>query len=487
MSNNTDHSESAKPESAAGPDASLHYLPLTEQARRIRSGELSAVALTRAYLGRIHANNPQLNSFITVNEAGAIEQAKQVDEAVSRGEKLGRLAGIPLAVKDSIPTRGIRTTDNSNLLADWVPEHDAAAVERLKHSGAIIIGKANLNEFGWSRPSEADLAPPPWNPWNPRFASVGSSSGSGAAASGGLASAAIGTDGGGSIRLPGGAHGLVGFKPTHGLVSRMGMDHNSHSEISPLTRTVEDAAIMLDALAGFVPDDDMSWPGEPVNYAEKLTDADVRGWRIGVPWRFVRSAPNEPEVMTAFEEFLGNLESLGCEIVDVAVRGLAEARMANFLVLNAEAYQRHAKSVGPNWNSYGEITRVYLLQGAYLGADDLLNASEVGRTVRNLLESGLFAPGENGVRALAMPTSPFVTAERSRRPGEHSRGINACFTAPFNITGHPSVSVPAGFSESTGLPVGAMLTGALHDDLALLQLAHAHEQATTWHLRHPDL
>ncbi len=468
-------------------DAQLHYLPLAEQARRVRVGELTSVALVQAYLERIRANNPRLNSFITVDEQGAIEQAKKIDEAISMGKQVGPLAGVPVAVKDSIPTKGLRTTDNSYLLADWVPEHDAAAVSRLRQAGAVIIGKANLNEFGWSRPSEADLAPPPWNPWNPSYASVGSSSGSGAAASGGLASAAIGTDGGGSIRLPGGAHGLIGMKPTHGLVSRHCMDHNSHSEISPLTRTVEDTALMLDALVGFVPEDDMSWPGQPIGYTANLNEANVAGWRIGVPWKFVRSAPNEPEVTTAFETFLGNLESVGCEIIDTPVRGLAEARMANFLVLNAEAYQRHAKSVGPNWDRYGEITRVYLLQGAYLGADDLLNASEVGRAVRNMLESEIFSSDANGVRALAMPTSPFVTAERSRLPGEHSRGINACFTAPFNITGHPSVSVPAGFSESTGLPIGAMLTGALHDDLGLLQLAQAHEASTEWHLRHPDL
>lgn len=465
----------------------LHYLPLAEQARRIRDGELSAVALTRAYLGRIKTLNPQFNSFITVDEEAAVEQARAVDDAIARGEQVGPLAGIPVGVKDSIPTKGLRTTDNSNLLADWIPDHDAAAVARLRAAGAVIIGKTNLNEFGWSRPSEADLAPPPWNPWNPKHASVGSSSGSGAAASGGMASAAIGTDGGGSIRLPGGAHGLIGIKPTHGLVSRFGMDHNSHSEISPLTRTVEDTALMLDALAGFVPEDDMSWPGEPVGYAKNLKNADISGWRIGVPRKFVDSAPNEPEIVDTFEAFLANLEKIGCEVVDIPLQGMAEARMANFLVLNAEAYQRHAKSVGQNWDKYGEITRVYLLQGAYLTADDLLNAAEIGRAVRGMLEAEVFANDDSGVRAIAMPTAPFVTAERSRRPGEHSRGINACFTAPFNITGHPSVSVPAGFSESTGLPIGAMLTGALHDDLGLLQLAYTHEQSTDWHTRHPEL
>jgi len=246
---------------------------------------------------------------------------------------------------------------------------------------------------------------------------------------------------------------------------------------------------MLDAMAGFVPEDDMSWPGAPVGYASHIEDADVRGWRIGVPWKFIRSAPNEPEVLEAFNDYLGVLESLGCELVDVNVHGMAEARMATFLVLNAEAYQRHARSVGVNWERYGEVTRIYLLQGAFLTSADLLNALEVGRAVRGHLEEEVLnqRKGGDGVMALAMPTAPFVTAERSRRPGEHSRGINACFTAPFNVTGHPSTSMPAGISESTGLPIGAMLTGALHDDLGLLQLTFAHERATDWHNAHPDM
>jgi len=193
--------------------------------------------------------------------------------------------------------------------------------------------------------------------------------------------------------------------------------------------------------------------------------------------------------LEAFNDYLGVLESLGCELVDVTIHGMAEARMATFLVLNAEAYQRHARSVGVNWDRYGDVTRVYLLQGAFLTSADFLNALEVGRAVRAHLEQDVLNQhsGGDGVRALAMPTAPFVTAERSRRPGEHSRGINACFTAPFNVTGHPSTSMPAGISDLTGLPIGAMLTGALHDDLGLLQLTYAHERATDWHNAHPDM
>ena len=466
------------------PDSTpLHYRSMTEQIEALESGEITAVELVEACLARIDALNDQLNSIVTVNATDALAQAQAVDEANSRCELLAALSGIPIAVKDSIPTAGIRTTDNSRLLEHWIPEHDAAVIQSLKDAGAIIIGKTNLNEFGWSRPSEADLFPPPWNPWNPEYMSVGSSSGSGGAASAGMCSAAIGTDGGGSIRLPGGAHGLVGMKPTHGIVSRHGMDHNSHSEISPLTRTVADTALMLDAMATYIPEDDMSWPEVRPRYLKNI-DTDISGWRIGVPRTFVESAPNEPEVVHAYEQFLRDLESIGCELVDIDLRGMAEARMANFIVLNAETYQRHASTLKSRWHEYGPITRVYLLQGAFLSAEDMLNAATVGRSVRTYL-SMLFR--DENLKAIATPTSPFITAERSRRPGEHARGINACYTAPTNITGNPSVSIPAGMSDSTGLPIGMMLTGDQHEDLALLQLAHTYEAATEWHTLHPDI
>lgn len=461
---------------------SPHLLPLSEQARLVRDGEITAVELVQAHLDQIDRLNPRLNTFITVDAVGALAQARSVDDARSNGEKLGPLAGVPIGVKDSIPTKGLKTTNNSRLLENHVPGQDAAVVARLRRVGAIIIGKTNLNEFGWSLPSEADLTPPPWNPWNPEQMSLGSSSGSGAASSARMATATIGTDGGGSARLPAGAHNLYSIKPTHGLVSRLGMDHNGHSEISPICRTALDMALMLESMAGYEPDDDMSWPGEVPEFADNI-EADVTGWRIGVPRGFIGSAPNEPEVSGAFDVFLSKLESLGCKLVEIDLRGMAEARAANFLVLNSEAYQRHQKSLQRDWNVYGPITRVYLLQGAFLSANDMLNAAEVGRAFRSYFSKLL---SDENLKAVAMPTSPFATAERSRRPGEHSRGINACFTAPFNITGHPSVSLPAGFGDA-GIPVGAMLTGELHNDLALFQIAHAYDLATNWSELAPSL
>jgi Asp-tRNA(Asn)/Glu-tRNA(Gln) amidotransferase A subunit family amidase len=233
--------------------------------------------------------------------------------------------------------------------------------------------------------------------------------------------------------------------------------------------------MMLEAMVGHEPADDLSWPGETPDYTANI-EADISGSRIGVPRSFIESAPNEPEVMDGFETFLKNLEDLGCEIVDVDIQGMAEARAATFLILFSNSYQRHQKTVKTDWNTYGPQSRVNLLQGAFLSSTDLINAGDVGRAFKAYFSDLL---KEHDLSAVATPTSPFATAERSRRRGEHSRGVNACYTAPFNISGHPSISVPAGFGEA-GIPVGAMLTGELHDDLGLLQLAHAYDQATDW-------
>jgi aspartyl-tRNA(Asn)/glutamyl-tRNA(Gln) amidotransferase subunit A len=460
---------------------SPHLLSLSEQARLIREGSITAVELVQAHLSQISKLNPQLNSFIAVDPEGALKQAADIDAAHARGEKLGPLAGVTLGLKDAIPAKGIPWTINSRIFEGRVPEDDAPVVARLKRAGAIVIGKTNLNEF-FSRPTESDLNPPPWNPWNPERMSVGSSSGSGAALAARMASGTLGVDGGGSVRLPAGAHNLYGIKPTHGLVSRIGVGRSEHSEVCPLGFTALDTAMMLEAMVGYEPDDDLSWAGEVPEYVSNL-EADISGWRIGVPRAFVDSAPNEPEVMEGFEKFLKKLEELGCEIVEIDIGGMAEARAATFLTLFSNAYQRHQKTDKEKWNTYGPQSRVNLLQGAFMSSSDLINAGDVGRAFKNYFSQLL---KDQNLKAIATPTSPFATAERSRRPGEHSRGINACYTAPFNISGHPSISVPAGFGDAD-LPVGAMLTGELHDDLSLLQLAHTYDEATNWSQMSPSI
>lgn len=452
----------------------LHQRSIVALQDALTSGELTAVELMNTYLDRIAATDNRYHAFVTVAAEQAIANAAAIDEQRATGSALGPLAGIPIGVKDSIPTAGIRTTCNSRLLEHWVPDRDAVPVRRLRDAGAIVIGKTNLNEFGWALPTDTDLTPTAWNPWNPAYAAIGSSSGSGIAVAAGFAAAAIGTDGGGSARLPAGQQHLAGIKPTHDLVSRSGMDDSWMSEISPIAQTVADAALLLSIMAG--PDPDAPWePAIPVpDYLAEL-DADVQGWKLGVPRKLIDDAGLEPEVAEVFEATLSTMKELGFELVDVELPGMSQARAANFVVLNAQAHAAHAVSLRQHPELYGHSARVYHWMGAFLSASDLLNARAVGLRVRELVQNVF-----EDVRAIVTPTSPVVTAEAARRPEAHRKGSNAVFTSPFNLTGHPAMSVPAGFSASTGLPIGIQLVGPLFDETTLFQIARAYERPSKW-------
>lgn len=447
--------------------------------RLYRTGSLSPVEFTRLLLERIDGGNPSLHAYITVAADRALADANASQRRLEGGDD-GPLVGIPFAVKDSLATQGIRTTANSRVLEHWIPARDAAAVARLREAGAIILGKSNLNEFGWSLPREDDLCPPPRNPWNPQYAAIGSSSGSGVAVSGGLATAALGTDAGGSVRLPAGQMGLVGIKATHALISRTGSLHRgSLGNIAPLVRTTRDLAIVLNALAGYDPDDPDSRPRAAVDYLAGI-EQGARGVRLGVPWSYVDAVPVEREVRETFEAALRDFERIGASIRAVDLSGLHHARAANFVVLNAEHYASHESILRTQWALHGPSARLYLTQGAFLSAADYVQALEVRRLVGGAVDAVL-----RDVDLLVMPTSPVVTAEAARQPGAHRRGINASFTAPFNLTGHPALSVPCGMS-AIGLPIGVQLTGRRWDESLVLRAAYAYEQATSWHTLRPE-
>jgi aspartyl-tRNA(Asn)/glutamyl-tRNA(Gln) amidotransferase subunit A len=444
-----------------------------ELKQALAARELSARELVMTSLERIAAHDDRYHAFVSVAADQALAQADEADAQFAAGAATGPLAGIPLGVKDSIPTAGIRTTANSRLLEHWVPEHDAAPIARLRAAGAIVLGKTNLNEFGWALPTDSDLTPKAQNPWNPDYAAIGSSSGSGIAVAAGFVPAAIGTDGGGSARLPAGQHNLAGIKPTHGLVGRKGMDNSWISEISPMARTVADAALLLMVMAE--PGNRLSNRPEAVpDYLSEL-ETSIEGWRLGVPTRLIESAGLESEVADAFDETLRTLKGLGADIVEIELPGMAQARAANFIVLNAQAYAEHAVSLRTHPELYGQSARVYHWMGAFLSAADVLNARAVRRRVRELVQDTL-----TGVRAIVTPTSPVVTAEAARRPEAHRKGSNAIFTSPFNLTGHPAMSVPAGFSASTRLPIGVQLVGSLFDEITLFQIGHALERNSSW-------
>lgn len=451
----------------------LHFQPISELRRQLTDGSLSAVQLIQHFLDRIAQLNPSLHALITVNGEQALTLAAEADRRLQSGTA-APLDGIPISVKDAIPTRGIRTTYNSRLKQDWVPDTEPLAITHLRDAGAIIIGKANANEL-FGIPSDEDLYPRPRNPFNVDYVGMGSSSGSGTSTAAGLCAASIGSDSAGSVRLPAGNNGLYGMKVTNGRVSRHASEPRSTFQVlGPLARTTADAALLTQVMIDRNADDTAT------DYVSQL-EADVRGWKIGVPWRYIQSAPVSADVLDAFTRALDELTRLGIDIVEINLPGLAEARMATFVSMYSEHHAEQAVNIRERPNDYGRSARLYAMQGAFISALDYLNALKLGERVRVNLDTTLAQ-----VRAVAMPTCPFVTAEESRRPTEHRAGINTAFTVAFNLTGHPALSLPCGFAQN-GIPVSLQLTGRHNDERSLFQISQAYERVTEWHTRHSPL
>ena len=451
------------------PPDQLHLLTLADAGRMIHDGSLDSVTYVEFLIERMQRLDPMLRCTITMAAEAALEAARAADMAIKRGDWRGPLHGVPIAVKDCIATAGLRTTANSRVLAEWVPDADAPSVSALRLAGAIVLAKANLNEFAWSIPAEDDLRAPPRNPWSPNHYAMGSSSGSAVAVASGLCPAALGTDAGGSVRQPAANCGVVGLKPTHGLVDSSGaLGPPTICEVGPVTRSVEDASLVLDALTGG-------------SYARTLQEPAGRA-RVGVPRSHIELAHPDPQVSAAFADALDVMRELGIEIVDVEIEGLADAAAADFIVLNAEAFAGNEMALRTRMGDFGPSARAYHLQGAFLSAADYIVALRVGAAVRDRLNETLAA-----VDFLATPVVPVLTAEAARaaRAQPHTGGT-AIFTAPFNLTGHPALAVPGGMS-SDGIPIGLQLIGRPGGDAALLKLAHTYEQATPWHGMHPPL
>lgn len=459
----------------------LHYKSLAEVGERIRRGELSPVAVVGHLVERIHAFDSRLHSFITLSADEALRAAREAEREIAAGRYRSPLHGIPFAVKDSIATAGTRTTANSRALADWVPSEDAVVVRRLREAGAILLGKLNMNELGWSLPSPEDLAPPPLNPWNPEYRAIGSSTGPGVAAAAGFCYATLGTDAGGSTRLPGGQMGLIGLKPTHGRVPHGGvLSSGSISEVGVLARTALDAALVLRTIAGYEPGEHDSI-AEPVPDYASLLRGGVGGLKLGVPRDYIASVPVEPEVGRAFEEALGVLRDLGTQVRDVEVPDMSLARSALFIVLNGEAGTGCEGYLRAHRDRIGRSAQAYFLTASFLPASDYLRALQFREHFRGVVDRAFDA-----FDVLVTPTSPKVTAEAARRPGQHGRGINASFTAPFNLSGHPGISIPRG-RGALGIPIGLQVVGPRLSEATLLRVAHAYCEATSVHKLHPDL
>ena len=457
----------------------LEGLPetLAGLARALNEGTVSPVEVTEAVLGRIEERDGALNSFITVVPGRAMEAAGRAEREIRAGRYRGPLHGVPVALKDLISTSGLRTTMGSAFFEDHVPDRDAAVVERLEEAGAVVVGKTNTHEFAYGTTGDRSRFGPVGNPHDPSRISGGSSSGSGAAVAAGLVYGALGTDTGGSIRIPAALCGAVGMKPTFGRVSKRGvfplawtLDH-----VGPITRTVRDNALLLNAVAGHDPEDAYSVLGETEDFARDL-GRGVRGGAVGVPTSFYFERL-DGEVAERVGEAVEAFRGLGVQVRPVEVGHLREALDAQRLVLAAEAYAVHAGRLRAEPERFDEEVCERVADGEALRAHEY---AEAQRT--RLASSRAFGRALEEVDVLLTPTVPIPATEIGQREvridgrEEPVRASLNRLTGPTNLNGLPSLSVPCGQTAS-GLPVGLQIVGRPFDEATIYRYGHAFEEA----------
>ena len=461
----------------------LHYLTLLEAGQKIKGGEISSTELTEAMLARIDKLNGTLHPYVTVLTATAKIEAAQADAELARGEARGPMHGVPLAVKDLMAIDGVRTSAGMPILKDRKPDHTATVVDRLRAAGAVILGKLQLTEGAYAahHPDVTD----PVNPWNGDYWPGVSSSGSGVATAGGLCFGSLGTDTGGSIRFPSVACGLVGLKPTWGRVSRYGVFPLSETldHIGPITRHVGDAAAMLGALAGADGNDPTSLPAEVPDYLGLLEDG-VRGVTIGVDEQYI-SRDVDATVAEALSTALDVLRGEGASIRLVTMPPYDAVVDVWAVVCGAEVAHAHADTYPARAGEYGPVLAGLLDIGVEASAIDYARATIIRRNFSGELAKLFGEVDLMAAPAMVVPT-PRLDAmdELLGAPGALERLIR--YTAPFDHSGSPTISLPCGFTEA-GLPLGFQLIGPHLGEGLLLRAGYAFERATVWNARHPDI
>jgi aspartyl-tRNA(Asn)/glutamyl-tRNA(Gln) amidotransferase subunit A len=465
----------------------LVWASLAELAARVASRRVSPVEVVQAHLDRIGKLDGALRSFITVTGDQALEAARAAEQAVMAGGPLGPLHGVPIALKDLYCTKGVRTTGGSKILGDWIPEENATVVTRLAAAGAISLGKLNMHEFAYGPEGLNVHYGTPRNPWDAATHRIcgGSSSGSGAAVAAGLCAAALGSDTGGSIRIPSSLCGLSGLKPTYGRVSRAGALPLSWSldHVGPMCRSAADCALVLGTMAGYDPRDPTSSVLPVPDYAAALT-GEVKGLRIGVLRRFFLESADE-EVARAVEAAVASLQGLGATAAEAALPLMAHAAGASTAVLAPEAYAYHERWLQTRPQDYGPDVRERLRVGAFISGADYLQGARVRGLIRDEVDHVLA-----GLDVLICPSTPIAAtavdqgevAIRGERQSVRQSLIR--YTRPFNLSGHPAVSVPCGLTAS-GLPIGLQIVGRPFDEATVLRVADAYQRATDWHARRP--
>jgi aspartyl-tRNA(Asn)/glutamyl-tRNA(Gln) amidotransferase subunit A len=480
-------------------------LTIHDLGERFRRRELTPSEATRAYLARIEAVDPQVKAYLTVTADQALRQAAEADGRVLSGAPRGPLDGVPIAVKDVLCTRGTRTTCGSRILEHFVPPYDATAVARLAEAGAVLLGKLNMDEFAMGSSTENSGFFPTKNPWDLTRVPGGSSGGSAAAVAADMAAAALGTDTGGSIRQPAAFCGDVGLKPTYGRVSRYGLVAfaSSLDQIGPLAKDVEDAAIVLQAIAGRDPMDSTSVDVPVPDYRAEL-GRGVEGLRVGIPAEYFIDGL-DPEVDAAVRAAIGVLETLGARSEPVSLPHTEYGLAAYYLIAPAEASSNLARYDGVKYGlrvprardliemysrtraaGFGEEVKRRIMLGTYALSAGYYDAYYgKAQRVRTLVRRD-FQQAFERVDVIAAPTTPGVAFKFGEKEDPLQMYLNDVFTIPVNLSGLPGVSVPAGFTMA-GLPIGLQLIGRAFDEAMLLRVAHAYERATAWHDRKPAL
>ena len=469
-------------------DDDVLHASIAQIAAQIRKGEISPVELIEATLEKIDRCEPQLNAFITVFREKSLDSARRAEAEIRSGKDLGPLHGIPIALKDIIYVEGTRSTAGSNFFAEESPQFDAALVSKLRDAGAIIIGKTNLHEFAFGVTTENPHFGATTNPWDTARVPGGSSGGSAAAVVAGCCAGALGSDTGGSIRIPAAVCGHVGLKPTFGRISVHGVLALAQSldTVGPMCRYVHDVALMMNCLAGYDPRDVHSENRSVSDYTDGL-EQPVRGHRAGIPKQHFFDEL-DPEVERIVREAVKVLEGLGVEIVELDLPSAPTGHEVTLTLLTAEAGEFHQERLAAHREDYGVDVRELLEDGLALSATDYVKTVRVREIVRRE-----FSQAFEEVDCILSPTAPVPAPLRSTHDlsgGSESNRIRPRLTRNtrlINLLGLPSISVPCGFvqvEDSTsveGLPVGLQITGRWWSEKTLLQVAHAYERATPWH------
>jgi aspartyl-tRNA(Asn)/glutamyl-tRNA(Gln) amidotransferase subunit A len=460
----------------------LHWLGAAQAARAFAARTLSPVELMQALLARIAALDPRINAFIRLDADAALAAARAAETEIAAGRIRGPLHGVAVGIKDIIDVAGLPTTCHSRIPHATPAARDAACVARLRQAGAIVIGKLSTHEFAIGGPSFDLPFPPARNPWNRDHHPGGSSSGSGAGLAAGFFPIALGTDTAGSVRNPASACGIVGLKPTYGLVSRRGvfplaftLDH-----VGPMTRSVADNALLLDCLAAYDPEDPGSTAAPRGHYAAGL-ERGVRGLRIGYVRHFHETdMPADSEMAAALDQVARTLAAEGAHVTDIVLPSLNEFAAVNRVILNAEAWAIHAPWLRARPQDYGRLGRTRLMAGAFLQAGDYVQAS---RRRHRMIAAVNAALGEVDVLLCASSMEPPCRIDDA---DAISRTYPRQARAPFNLTGHPALAMMAGLSAS-GLPLSVQFAGRAFDEVTVLRVARAWERAAGTEAMHPAL